>query len=327
MRAWRFFSPAGVLRALFGVALLAWVLSRLELRTELLRHAAAWVALFSLFPFVGACVEALRLRGLFRAQDMHLPVWLGVRLVLIAFAFNLCIPGGTGGDLVKLYYLASANAGRRVEIGALVLLDRVLALLSLLLAAALAAAISWRHTEHLPAVRALGLLSLAAVAAGTVMLALGVAFGARGAAHLQPRGRIGAFAARLLAVLARYRGRTAALASAVAITLAGNGLLLALHAGAARALLGASDLGTSAALASLGMVANALPLTPGGIGVGEAAFEQLFSLIGVTGGAVLALAWRLGALPACAVGFVMYGIGVHADERALAEVAEESGRA
>ena len=46
-------------------------------------------------------------------------------------------------------------------------------------------------------------------------------------------------------------------------------------------------------LIPLGMLANALPLSPGGIGVGEAAFEALFRLAGLTGGAEVLLGWRV----------------------------------
>jgi len=42
-----------------------------------------------------------------------------------------------------------------------------------------------------------------------------------------------------------------------------------------------------------GTLANALPLTPGGLGVGEAAFVGLFSAIGAAGGAEAILAWRV----------------------------------
>ena len=41
------------------------------------------------------------------------------------------------------------------------------------------------------------------------------------------------------------------------------------------------------------MLANALPLTPGGIGIGEAAFEALFQSVGAMGGAETILAWRV----------------------------------
>jgi uncharacterized membrane protein YbhN (UPF0104 family) len=46
-------------------------------------------------------------------------------------------------------------------------------------------------------------------------------------------------------------------------------------------------------LIPLGFTANALPFTPGGLGVGEAAFNKLFALAGLTGGAEALLGWRL----------------------------------
>jgi uncharacterized membrane protein YbhN (UPF0104 family) len=61
-----------------------------------------------------------------------------------------------------------------------------------------------------------------------------------------------------------------------------------------------------ALLVPLGFVANALPLTPGGLGVGEAAFDQLFQLAGFTGGAVALLGWRLLMLLIGLPGWVVY---------------------
>jgi uncharacterized membrane protein YbhN (UPF0104 family) len=49
----------------------------------------------------------------------------------------------------------------------------------------------------------------------------------------------------------------------------------------------------TALLTPFGLLANALPLTPGGLGVGEAAFETLFLSVGVRGGAEAILSWRL----------------------------------
>jgi len=61
-----------------------------------------------------------------------------------------------------------------------------------------------------------------------------------------------------------------------------------------------------ALLALLGLVANWLPLTPGGLGVGEAAFAAIFALVGHSGGARMLLAWRVGMLPLAALGAVLY---------------------
>jgi uncharacterized membrane protein YbhN (UPF0104 family) len=59
-------------------------------------------------------------------------------------------------------------------------------------------------------------------------------------------------------------------------------------------------------LIPLGFMANVVPLTPGGLGVGEAAFDGLFRLAGFSGGAELLLAWRLLTVLPAAVGLVVY---------------------
>jgi hypothetical protein len=78
------------------------------------------------------------------------------------------------------------------------------------------------------------------------------------------------------------------------------------HRRAAGLLLGAREPLLSAALAALGFVANAVPLTPAGLGVGEAAFEQLFRWGGVAGAALLLVSWRLACMPIWAAGGLVY---------------------
>jgi len=68
---------------------------------------------------------------------------------------------------------------------------------------------------------------------------------------------------------------------------------------------------TTPVLALFGMLGNALPVTPGGLGVGEAAFDRLFNLAGFAGGASMLLGWRSGMLPLCAVGCLFYVMGVN----------------
>jgi hypothetical protein len=80
-------------------------------------------------------------------------------------------------------------------------------------------------------------------------------------------------------------------------------------------------------LALLGLVANALPITPGGLGVGEAAFEGLFRTVGYAGGAQMILAWRAGMLALCCVGCVFYIAGNRKQRHPLSEagIASHSG--
>ena len=59
-------------------------------------------------------------------------------------------------------------------------------------------------------------------------------------------------------------------------------------------------------LAPLGLVANSLPVTPGGLGVGEAAFNRLFLIAGITGGADLLIGWRLLTIVLGIIGLTFY---------------------
>jgi len=50
-------------------------------------------------------------------------------------------------------------------------------------------------------------------------------------------------------------------------------------------------------------------VTPGGLGVGEAAFAAAFGLMGFRGGAQLLILMRLGVIPIAVLGALRYMIG------------------
>jgi uncharacterized membrane protein YbhN (UPF0104 family) len=60
----------------------------------------------------------------------------------------------------------------------------------------------------------------------------------------------------------------------------------------------------------LGFVANSLPFTPGGLGVGETAFNALFTVAGLTGGAEALLCWRIWTALVRLLGLVFYLRGI-----------------
>src|SRR5688572_21830633 len=53
-----------------------------------------------------ACIVLIpwRLCLLMRPHGLHLSLAASVRLTLIGLFFNTCLPGATGGDVVKIYY-------------------------------------------------------------------------------------------------------------------------------------------------------------------------------------------------------------------------------
>jgi hypothetical protein len=56
----------------------------------------------------------------------------------------------------------------------------------------------------------------------------------------------------------------------------------------------------------IGLVVNTVPLTPGGLGVGEAAFAVLFGMIGLQGGPEVLIAWRLLSIVVGLAGLYFY---------------------
>ena len=173
-----------ILRAALGVVLLYYVLKKTGgLTTAKQLISAKWLLPWlSALTILAAAVESKRLRVLFGAQGMRLSFAEGYRAVAIAALFNFCIPGGTGGDVMKLYYLAADSRGRRVEIATLIFVDRAVALFCMLSLVVALALLDWRLVWDYPligslvaaaAVGALGLLVCGAVACSTRLRADG----------------------------------------------------------------------------------------------------------------------------------------------------------
>lgn len=304
----------GALKLVLGLALLAFVLIRSDVRASLLRLASApW-----LFPtgaalaFAGYLIEAQRLVLLLRSQEIVLTFRRALRFVLMALPVSYVVPGGVGGDLAKIAALASGRRSRVVELTAVVLVDRATGLVSLLLVALGAAGLSASFARAPAPMRAAALaagLGLAAVAFA-VLLAWSPAVRTSSLFRwVTTRAPLHALAARGLDALHAFRAHTGALAAALGITMAGHMALAGFFVLAARALLPDAPAGLVAWVSLLALVANVLPLTPGGLGVGEAAFAAAFRIMGFAGGASLLLVWRLGTVPFAALGGLLYILG------------------
>jgi glycosyltransferase 2 family protein len=221
---------------------------------------------------------------------------------------------------MKLYYLAADSRGRRVEIATLVFVDRATALFCMLSLVVALALLEGRLVWDYPligslvivaAVGAVGLLACGALACSTRLRE------SRAYAYLMERAPLRRYLMRAADALYVFNKNRTALARAAALSVGGHMVLLGLMIAAAKVFMPNAQPLTVCLLALLGMVANALPITPGGLGVGEAAFEGLFRMVGYSGGARMILAWRVGMLALCFLGSALYIAGArrsHADE-------------
>jgi glycosyltransferase 2 family protein len=300
-----------IARAVLGVLLLV----------SVLKSGGAWeslkgmlgyvwlVAILNIVPFIGGSIEALRLGVLFGAQGLAVPFWTGFRVVAIGTLFNLWIPGGTGGDVMKLYYLSQRNRGRGVEVATILLVDRAVALfallvliLSLLIAQRTAPGIAPAIERAMLVVTiGLGVLLVALLAMWSPRLR-----GSKLHRWITINAPFGRYLGRAADAVYAFRSKPGALVTAGLYSLAGHLLLAGSFALAGTVLVPSVPPALVATLSLLGLIANALPITPGGVGVGEAAAEALFRAVGVPGGAALVAAWRVGMIGVSIAGAGLY---------------------
>ena len=290
-----------VARLAVGAGLLAYLWhSRLIDFRALTKLLAAWpISIVAVvLIFLDIFLMSLRLCWLFRPQMLRLSLGSSLALNLVSSFFATFLPGAAGGDLAKLYYAAKENRGRRAEIVTTIAFDRMVGLFSLLLLPLLFAPL---FVPLIRTVRALQILLaitmlLAAGMLGIFLLCLFVASPIRHVARwlsswMPQAARV--FPERIVDTIGAYRGEWGILFEALGASLVCNLTLIAATA-LAIFLFAPQSLSLKMCLViPMGDVANSLPLTPGGLGVGETAFSALFRLAGLQGGAEALLCWRI----------------------------------
>jgi glycosyltransferase 2 family protein len=117
------------------IALLYWVYhdpNRRAQMAEALRHARySWVVIGILAYFIVEIAAAFRWHVLLRVQGIHLSFWRLSGLFLIGMFYNQFLPGGTGGDIIKSYYLLKETPDKKAGALLAVVFDRIIGLVAL----------------------------------------------------------------------------------------------------------------------------------------------------------------------------------------------------
>jgi glycosyltransferase 2 family protein len=251
---------------------------------------------------VDVVLMGLRLSWLFQPHGLHLPLGRSLQLTLVSIFFTTFLPGAAGGDLAKLFYATKGNSGRRTEIITIVILDRAIGLFSLLALPLLFAPMFFPFIQAHAALRIL-LIAVALLAAGLLAAFLICLLNPGGILRILPWGNI---AERVSGTIGVYRRNPGPLVAALGTSLAANLCLVAVTALAVLALSPASLSMIMTLMIPLGHIVNSLPLTPGGLGVGETAFNALFEMAGLRGGAEALLCWRIWMAGIGALGLIFY---------------------
>jgi uncharacterized membrane protein YbhN (UPF0104 family) len=267
-------------------------------------------------------LQLVRWYVLVRALDLPFSLYNAFRLGMVGLFFNTFLPGSVGGDLVKAYFIAKAHPERKTRAVATVLIDRGMGLFGLILFVAVVGGVAWGLGD--PVISGNRELQwmvklMAAIAGGSALgfLLLGLLPQRRVdrfARRLQWFPKIGGSLAELWYAVVMYRQRLGAILLGLALTALSHVCFVsALHC-AARLFPPAdpaAELATfpeHAVLAPVGFAVQAIPISPGGVGVGEAAFAGLYKFAGrpETRGVIARLSLRISEWILGLLGYLIY---------------------
>ncbi len=284
------------------------------------RTALPWIAAAIGCIGVVLVCASIRWRLLLRGQGVLLGAGDAYRLTLTGHFFNLMLFGAVGGDLIKGFYIAKAARARSrtPEAVTSVFLDRIIGLAALTAIAGVATFVIPNEIAERKEIVPI----LWSVLAVNAVLVLGVVFIAIGwFPRILPE-----TPQRMVDAVMRLRRRGSGGISAFLISVACHVLSISAIYSLGRAF-GEEGIafGSYFFLCPVALFANALPLTPSGIGVGEAAFETLFAWAAGTPdslGGEICLLLRLVQLVWSAIGGLIYAFALGTP---TVELAEEEG--
>jgi hypothetical protein len=300
-----------------------------------------WFAVAGLLIAVALSLQLYRWYLLVRALDLPTTVRNAYRLGLVGVYYNTFFPGSVGGDLLKAYFIAKAHPERKAAAISTVLIDRAMGLFGLIFFVAVTGTIAWQFGD--PRIQAnaqlqwiVKLMAGISITTVSIFLALG----------LLPQRRVDRFAGRLKAIpklgksLAEvwyavwtYRQRMKVVVVGLVLSALSHFCLVFAFHSASRVFPPDNpekDLPTIVehmVIAPIGFIAQAVPLTPGGVGVGEGVFVWLYDLSDRSKlqGFVARLSLRIAEWSIGLIGYLVY-LRMRAEVREVQhEVEEEQG--
>ena len=279
-------------RVVVSTILLAWVLSRANLREVLAAAAGAQLPLL-LFAyalnFVGVLITAVRWRGLLEAHGVNAPMGFLVRSVLVGVFFNNFLPSTVGGDAMRaydLYRLAQRSAPMTS-----VVVDRLLGLIVLTLFALVSLPFASQLTSRTPG------LSLLVVGGGAGLLIVAWSIFSAGSFGILLRmlsklpAGLSAPAGRLFGGFGAYRGQTAALVRGFGWSFLLQSNVILYYVVIARAFGYDIPVIDFFLMVPLVLYVMMVPITVNGIGLRENVFALFFAAYGIGNSGAVAFAW------------------------------------
>lgn len=283
-----------LLKLLFAALLLLWLVRSGQLDFGQLRKfviepelAAATLAYFIIGPVI---LTTMRWKLLLEAANYVISWKRAFQLQLTGFFFNTVMPGAVGGDLVKTAYVIRDNPNKSKALAMMtVVLDRIIGLCGLFFVGWVLVMLNYQQIvaekKLWPLISLMSLISLGFIV-----------FFATALYHYKGRDpilrllelRIPGFKVflKLYNALRIYRNSRPAIVRCLLYScMIQITSLLLFYFMTSRVLGFAPPFGPIATIFPMGILTTAIPITPGGLGVGHVAFDKLFHIIGLDHGA------------------------------------------
>jgi len=265
-----------------------------------------WPLLLAAFGvmFLNLLLSMVRWQILLKAQGIHFKLLRTIELGWVGHFFNTALPGAVSGDFIKAFYVGKEVQGKKSTAFGSILFDRILGLSALVLVSAIALSLDFSHFVGSPILAAIQVVLLSS---GFAVLAFyGYLFVVqehrdpfilvlKWVEKRVPRARS---VTQLYLAIRVYHSQRSSVVKALLIS-----LVMHMNMGWVAVLL-ATALGDAAlplltlfVVVPLGMLATAIPVLPGGLGTGHAAYTWGFLLLGSQRGAdVFNLQFLLGLI-------------------------------
>lgn len=171
-------------------AIIWWVfrdpVKRAEIANTLLRANGLWLLAGFLGYGTVELASAYRWQVLLRVQGLKLSFRRVLGLTMIGVFFNFFIPGGTGGDAVKMFYLVKETPGRAETALLSVVVDRLIGLFALIVLAGALIALKWDWLLSAPGTAKWIYLTLAVLGGGLLFMVVSFVVTGCGLVHRLP---------------------------------------------------------------------------------------------------------------------------------------------
>lgn len=278
-----------------AVALVYWLIDTGKLdfnALSILWKTPSLLCITCSFWLIGAVfLCALRWQSLVQGMQYSLSLAQAIRLNLIGIFFNTVMPGVVGGDLVKAIYVCKGQKrSDKMSVFLTILLDRIIGLVALFFISLVAILLNWNSIFGNPILRPfvfVVLILFVSIIFFALLLLLENSYKQVKilTSIIATLCKVKIFK-NIYSVFRRYKDNPVFLLKAMLFGVIHQSLYVLLFMSVTMAYTKTNiEWSLLLTVLPIGIVTTAIPLAPGGIGVGHVAFDKLFSLIGISNGA------------------------------------------